>query len=202
MTIDATNLEPTGIRGFSTTGKPEGFKIRDLGDSSGAGALEVFMVDASGNYVAKNKTVEISVTPTITSSSAYAAKNIVGGLLTFANAFGTALSGRIESITLTSKSVQTAGFTVHLFKSNPTNTTWTDKTTPTINAADIPFYRGGYVLANPNSDLGTVTVYTLDASGKFVVASTTSLYVVLETTGTPTFASTTDLTLSIAISQD
>lgn len=52
MSIDPTNLDPTGIRGFSTTGKPYGFKIRDIGDGSGSGPVEVVTVDTSGNYVA------------------------------------------------------------------------------------------------------------------------------------------------------
>ncbi len=170
---------------------------------SAAGAASVAIVAGTTHigYVG-GTTVSITATPTITASSAYTAKYEVGGLITLANAFGSANSGRIDSLILTSKSVQTIGFTVHFFRSNPTNSTWADKTALAINASDIPYYIGAYALSNPNSDMGTVTIYTLDAVSKLVSASGTSLYAIIETTGTPTFTSTSDLTLTVVISQD
>ena len=170
---------------------------------SAAGAASVAIVAGTTHigYVG-GTTVSITATPTVTAASAYAAKNQVGGLITLANAFGAANSGRIDSLILTSKAARTEGFAVHFFRSNPTNTTWADKTALAINAADIPYYVGTYALANPNSDMGTVTIYTLDAVSKLMTASGTSLYAVLETTGAPTFATTSDLTLTVVISQD
>lgn len=148
-------------------------------------------------------TAQVSVTPTVTSASAYAAGNEVGGLLTFANAFrSVSLSGVVQSLHLQSKSVQTAGFKLYLFRSNPTATTWADKTTPAINATDIPNLIGVYTLANPDSGLGTVTIYNTDGIGKSVQAATTTLYGVLVTTGTPTFTSTTDLNVVETSGQD
>jgi len=147
-------------------------------------------------------TASVQVTPTV-AAAAYAAGNEVGGLLTFANAFRSASSGIIQSVVITCKSIQTAiGMKLYLFKANPSNTTWTDKTTPAINAADITNLIGVYSLANGDSGLGTVTVWNLPGIGQGVVGSTTSLYGVLVTTGAPTFASTSDITVTVSVLQD
>lgn len=148
------------------------------------------------------KTAKIAVTPTITSGSAYTTGNVVGGKLTFSSALLTAGSGVLESISIRCKSVQTATFLLALFDSNPTNTTWTDKTAPSINAADIPFLVGIYQLASFSSSLGTHTIYNLNGISQTLAAGATTLYGVLVVTGTPTFASTSDITAVLGILQD
>jgi hypothetical protein len=147
-------------------------------------------------------TSAVQVTPTVTVAT-YAAGNEVGGLLTFANAFRSAGSGIIQSVVITCKSIQTAiGMKLYLFKANPSNTTWTDKTAPAINAADITNLVGVYSLANGDSGLGTVTLWNLPGIGQGVVGATTSLYGVLVTTGAPAFASTNDITVTVSVLQD
>jgi hypothetical protein len=147
------------------------------------------------------KTGKISVSPTVT-AAAYATGNIVGGKMTFSAALLTAGSGVLESITLKIKTVQTATFTLALFDSNPTNSTWTDKTASAINAADIPFHIGNFILNGPSSVLGTETIYNLNGIGKAINAGASTLYGVLVVTGTPTFGSTTDISVVIEILQD
>lgn len=148
------------------------------------------------------KAATVDVTPTVTAAIAYVAGNEVGGLLTFGNTLALAGSGLIQSITLKSKTVQTVGFKLYIFKANPVNTVWTDKTAPAINVADIANLVGVYPLSSGDSGLGTHTVYNLDGIGKTIAAGATTLYGILVTTGAPTFASTSDLTVSIGVLQD
>ncbi len=148
------------------------------------------------------KTAKIATALTVTASSAYTTGNVVGGKITFSSALLTAGSGVLESISLRSKSVQTATFTLFLFDSNPTNTTWTDKTAPSINVADIPFLVGAYQLSSYSSGLGTHTIYTLNGISQALAAGATTLYGILVVAGTPTFTATTDLTVVLGILQD
>jgi hypothetical protein len=148
------------------------------------------------------KTAKIATALTVTASSAYTTGNVVGGKITFSSALLTAGSGVLESISLRSKSVQTATFTLFLFDSNPTNTTWTDKTAPSINVNDIPFLVGAFQLSSFSSGLGTHTIYMLNGISQTLAAGATTLYGILIVTGTPTFTATTDLTLALGILQD
>ena len=159
---------------------------------------------AGTNIIGSNlsRSASVAVTPAITASSAYTAGNEVGGLMTFASMFGTANSGIVQDIKIKCKSVQTVQFTLYIFKTNPTNSTWTDKSAPAINAADIPFLEVAIPFTAPYSGLGTHTLYSVDAAGIEIVASSTSLYAVLVTSGTPTFASTSDITVEIVVLQD
>ena len=144
-------------------------------------------------------TSSVAVTPTETASSAYVAGNEVGSLMTFSSAVGTAGSGVIESLHVVATSVQTTGLKLYLFTANPSSTTWTDKTTPAIAAADVPKLIGVYALSFPDNGLGTMTVWNLDGMQKaFAGASGGFLYGVLVCTATPTFTTTTDLTVTIS----
>jgi hypothetical protein len=147
------------------------------------------------------KTAKVSVSPTVT-AAAYATGNVVGGKITFSAALLAAGSGVLESIWLKIKTVQTATFQLSLFDSNPTNSTWTDKAAPAINVADLPFLIGTYALGPASSVLGTETIYNLNAIAQAINAGATTLYGILTVTGTPTFGSTSDVTISLGILQD
>ena len=156
----------------------------------------------------------VTVNPTITSSSNtssqswYTAGQVVGGLLTFPNMVnGTTLSALLDSIIVTSKSTQTVGFKLYLFKTQPTNTTWTDKTTPVINVLDLPYLIGVYNLdGTDDSGLGLGTIYQssptlgIGVSPKALVLSSTNLYGVLVTSGGPMqFTSTSDISVTVNV---
>lgn len=148
-----------------------------------------------------------SVTPTITSASAYASGNEVGGLMTFTNAVRNQQntnSGTLQSVIVTCKTVQFSGLDLYLFSSNPSNSTWTDKTSPAINAADVSKLILKVPLALIDSGLGTHTLY--QATGiNFpfnLGSSNTSLYGVLVTRGTPTYGSTTDIVVTLGVWDD
>src|SRR5437879_5507942 len=82
-----------------------------------------------------NKTVAISITPAVTTGNAYGVNYVVGGLLTFPNAFTLTGSGILQGVTVTTKTVETSGFTFIPFDSKPNITTWTDAAVAAINAA-------------------------------------------------------------------
>lgn len=149
-----------------------------------------------------SRTSKVAVTPTVTSASAYAAGNAVGGKMTFAGVFDSANSGILQSIRVRSKSIQTTGLKLYLFTSDPTNTTWTDKTAPSVNVADLPNLVGPFTLGSPDSGLGTETTWTLEGIGAAIVASGTGLFGILVATGTPTWASTTDVTVELTTLKD
>lgn len=153
----------------------------------------------------RSTTLEVTVTPTVTASSAYAAGDEVGGLMTFTGlVLQPKLSGRIDTIWLTSKTVQTAEFDVYICNANPSNSTWADKTVPSINVADVTKCGRPIPLTANYSGLGTHTSYIATGIGMSVVLPTTSLYVVLITPQIPSaeFGSTSDLTLGIDMIPD
>jgi hypothetical protein len=129
-------------------------------------------------------TTTISVTPTITASNAYGTNYVIGGLLTFNNAFTVTGSGIIESVCVMMKDAETSGFTFIPFSSNPSNTTWTDAAVAAINAADV-FKVLPPVILTANSQLAS-TVYTCYyAYGLGLAVNTTAVQGVPTTTGTP-----------------
>ena len=155
------------------------------------------------NYMGRvgGVTKEVCVAPTVTASSAYTAGNVVGGLITFPSALLSPNSGILHSVRLTSKSVQTAEFDVSFFSSAP-STTFTDKTAPSIAAADVGLVQMVVKLTNYYSGLGTHTVYSAEGISRAINEVGTSTYAVIVTTGTPTFASASDLQLCATWLQD
>lgn len=150
------------------------------------------------------QTVTASVTPTIT-ASAYTTGQEIGGLMTFTSmARASAYSGVVQSIHVTWTTAQTTTIKLYLFNSNPSATTWTDKTTAAINASDIPKLIGVYTLSANDSGLGTVTINNLDGIGKaFVLPSSgTTIYAVAVVVGTPTPASTSSMIVNITTLED
>jgi len=149
------------------------------------------------------KTVSVTVTPTVTASNAYGTNYVVGGLLTFANAFTSKGSGVIQSVTVTCKKVETSGFTFFPFNANPSNTTWTDAAVANINAADVSAMRNPIALS-ANSQLGTCTVLSAVGLGQATAPGSTSLYGVLIANGALTnqFGSTSDITVTVTVLQD
>jgi hypothetical protein len=154
------------------------------------------------NYIDRvgGVTNEVCVTPTVT-AGLYDAGNSVGGLITLPGAFLSANTGMLQSIRLTFKSVQTAEFDVTFFSALPA-TAFADHAAPAIAAADATRVQPTIKLINNFSGLGTHTVYGSDSINRRVEEVGSSLYAVITTPGTPTFASTSDVQLCASISQD
>jgi hypothetical protein len=145
-------------------------------------------------------TTAVAQSPTVT-ASAYAAGNVMGGIVTFASILAaTSFNGVLQSIALKFKgTLVTGNINVALFKASPSNGTYTDKSAPTWNAADMANLLGIYQLTTPLSKLGTMTVYNLDGIGKAIVGASQSLYAVVIVDGTPTPASTSDFTIELGV---
>jgi hypothetical protein len=175
--------------------------VLPLGQTSAAGSVSVVPASDVGGISS------VTVSPAITSIIPYVTGNQVGGLMTFSSAVNSiTYSGVIDSIVIKSKSIQTSGFNLYLFKTNPASSTWTDKTTPAINASDIPYLIGVYSFdATDDSGLGTITLYQSSStlgngnSPKAIVLTSSNLYGVLVATGTPTFNSTSDISVTVNI---
>jgi hypothetical protein len=157
----------------------------------------------TANAVYVGGTSQIQVTPTLTSASAYATGNIVGGLLTFPNIVNsTVRSGVLESITIAVKSLQTTSFKLYIFSGIPT-TTFTNKTAPAIVTADANKLLDVYSFTTPDNGLGNnVTLYYSDAINRSLVLDGSSMYGVLVCLGTPTFTTTTDVVVTASILRD
>lgn len=169
-------------------------------DDDVKGSIAAGSNDIGGIYTTS---FAVSVTPTVTASSTYAAGNEVGGLMTFASVTRTPkFSGKIDTITITSKSIQSAEFDLYLCDVNPSSSTWTDKTGPAINSADVSKCKWMIPLTANASGLGTYTSYTATGLGlSFLLPSSgTSLYGILVTPQIPSaqFGSTTDLVVTVA----
>lgn len=144
---------------------------------------------------------DISVTPTVTASSAYSTGNAVGNLITISGAVAKAgYGGRIEEVTLYSKSSQSGEIDfVWCGSQNPTGSTITDKTAVSIASADFNKCRTVAQLTNWQS-FGTTSVVTSgQLATPFVIGTGTSGYGFLIARSTPTFASTSDLQLTLRI---
>lgn len=173
--------------------------MKKLGLALLLAVLGIAPAQAQGVSTVGGLTVEACQTLTVTASSAYTANNEVGGLISLVPTFrgtGTAApdpGGVVQSIRLDFKDTQTATFKAYEFSSNPSASTWTDKTAPAINAADPFKVLPPITLSTADSGLGTHTVYGSDAVARAHVASSSTDYWVLVTTGTPTFGSTSDV---------
>lgn len=156
-----------------------------------------------GLYVdPRAKAVRISQTPTVSTTPAYTAKDAVGGLLTFANAVrASGGSGLLQSIHVVDKGQQMANLDLVLF--DATFTAPTDNAIFAPSDAElatcvgvIPIYAGDY------NDFSTNSVATKPAVGLEFVLAGTSLFGALVTRGTPTYTSTSDLTVILTVLQD
>lgn len=172
-----------------------------LGFSNGSGNLVGVSATNQLPVASYTATTQVQVNPTITASG-YTAGFVVGGKLTFANAVrGT--SGVLQSITITSKSVNAgSGYKFYLFTTNPTNSTWTDHAAPAINAADIPFLMDEFALPSSDSGLGTATLNVSDNLGRAFNAASSSLYGILVCTSANTYASTSDVFVTLTVLND
>lgn len=80
---------------------------------------------------------QTTTTPTVT-ASAYSAGNCVGGFNAVTIARISGGNGLIQNVILMSKTGLTPTLTVFLFNANPSSSTCADKSTFTLNAADLP----------------------------------------------------------------
>ena len=182
-------------------------KIRD---GTGASVSLYAMKDGSATplYTSQHfevTRISISVTPTITSGSAYAAGNVVGALLTFTPVVrgGDFLSGLIDGIILQDKNHNSVPYDLWLFDSSPAaGSTITDKTNLTISAAGLAAAIGFWNLNNWSAAGSGGAISYTSVKQYYKLASGTTLYGILIARGTPTYASTSDVTVKLVLGED
>lgn len=139
---------------------------------------------------------------TAVSTSAYSAGDAVGAKRTFANAFTTVGTGILESITILDRANQKAAMTLFIFDSDPSAATITDNAAFVFSTDDlkviaqISIATGDYVSTNSKA------IAQKTGLGIALKGGSSSLYGALVTTGTPTFAATSDVQLEVGILQD
>lgn len=145
----------------------------------------------------------VRVTPTITASSAYTSGNEVGGQMTFTGICNKRTNrGEVIGAQLLDKAVQGIDTDLVLFRAAPSGGTLTDKSAFTPADASLASVTAVIPLtthkafADNGVSQGANIVYPVqcDAAG--------NLYGFLVTRGTPTYASTTDLTLQLEVLAD
>lgn len=141
----------------------------------------------------------VQVTPTV-QAAAYAAGNVIGGLLTLTGAARAgAGSGLIQSVAASFKSgVAPTSLDVVFFSANPSGSTLTDKTAIAVVAADIAKVIGVAHLTDTTL-LGASAPSLLQAQLQtmpFFIAGT-ALFAAVVTRSAITLTSTTDMTLSV-----
>lgn len=177
--------------------------LADVWDSTNHWLKVQLQAGTAGIGNVGGKTASVCVTPTVTTANAYGVNYVVGGKLTFANAFTATGSGILQSVTVTINKVETNGFTFTPFNADPSASTWTDAAVAAINATDVPRQRGAVSLT-ASSVLGTATVASAVGLGQATAPGTTSLYGVLTSNAalTNNFTTTGDVQVCVTIMQD
>jgi len=162
-----------------------------------AGNLNATVVGSIGGY-----TTVIKDTTVVTAAS-YSAGNAVGGKRTIAAALGvTTFTGVLESITILDRSNSKAGMTLFIFDADPVAATITDKTAFVFSTDDLKVIAQINIAASDYVTTNSKAIAQKTGLGIALKAASATLYAALVTTGTPTFAATTDVQLEYGILQD
>jgi len=146
----------------------------------------------------------LTATPTVSASPAYSTGDNVGGKITLTDVCRTAQgSGLVQSVVITSKSLQTASFDVIFFNSDPSGSTFTDNAAQAIVDADLSKIIGvaqcSTVVALAAESIHQATGLALPFA---LSGGATTIYAAIVVRGTPTLGSTSDIWLSVRILQD
>jgi len=166
---------------------PDGTLVVSSGGGSGGGTITTW---TSGR---------IDVTPTV-QNAAYSSGNDIGGLVSFT--LPRTASGYIQSVGVQFIGGATTAINAFCFDSNPTGSTFTDKSTFTIAAADEAkrINKSGYSLTPVAAVGSTTTGAAVDNLAK-PFSSTATIYCAYASTGTFTPASATDMRVNITYVQ-
>lgn len=144
----------------------------------------------------------VEITPTVSTSPAYSANDQVGGIQTIALPEDVASSGCFLShVHVVDKGAQSAALSIILFDELPTVAS-SDNAALNITDAEmadkaiftVAIASAGYVSTSANS-IGTSGA---TAIGHHFKPKANNLYAVVKTSGTPTYASTSDLVFKYA----
>lgn len=147
---------------------------------------------------------EVSVIPVIT-AGAYSANDIIGTKMELPNA--ARLTDKIAllvSIALYDFAKQRPALNIYFFDRNPVNGTYTDNAALDIHDSDLPYYKGHIEIAQTDwvNTLVDNAVGTKKQIGlEMFPYGSRSLWIIMQVTGTPTFASVADLGITFSFLQ-
>src|SRR5581483_9146543 len=172
-------------------------------DASGRLWTHAGVIDAGETHVSDPRDV-ISVTPTVSASSAYTAGDAVGGKQTLTSA--ARVSGgkpMLESLTIIDKGNQKAALTILFFDADPSAATITDNSAFAWSTDIAKFVGKIDVVTGDYQTIDSKAVATIENLGLILKANgSANLYAAVLTTGTPTYASTSDLIFRYAFLQN
>lgn len=168
-----------------------------------AGRLVDGDANASAIYVdPRQKVVRLSVTPVVSTTPAYTAKDAVGALMTFSSAVrASGGSCTLVAAQLVDKGQQMKDIELVLF--DRTLTAPTDNAIFNPTDAEMATCVGTlYFGAGYYADFSTNSVCAIDSIGLPILLNGTDLFGVLVARGTPTYTATNDLVVILTIAQD
>jgi hypothetical protein len=147
----------------------------------------------------------VCVTPTVT-AGAYTAYDNIGGLLTFPNVLRSTInSGVVTSAKVYDLSSNIVAYELGLFSTNPSATTFTDNAAIDVADADLGKILGPIAFTTSDryafADNSVSTKHAQYLPVTFTGAPR-NIYGALRSTGTPTFAGTSDITVCITVEGD
>jgi hypothetical protein len=147
----------------------------------------------------------ISVSPTLSSSPDYVDGDVIGGKLSISEAARVSGgSGIVHFLSISSKVDITVGLRILFFKSDPSNTTFTDNAAFGLDSLDYDKLLGHIdVESSEWIDLGTPNLVTkANINVPYQLASGTTLYAVAVARGTINIGSSSDLTFNFGCLRD
>lgn len=151
-----------------------------------------------------------SASPTVDTGGAYASGDLIGGKLTFSNALRSNVgSGYLVSVAISDKAAQAVDLDLVIFRTDPTGTTFTDQAA--FDPADADLSKVAAVINFGSSarfaysDNGTKYLGSLAIPIQALTsanAPTSTLYGALVARGAYTGASSSDITVTLGVSQD
>lgn len=178
-------------------------RVKLDGGADGASAA-IAGTAAKGIYVDPHgSTTLIAATPTISASSIYAAKDAIGGIMTFASAARTSGGGGVlESVTIIDKDQELSPIDLVLFSATVAGTA-TDNSPFDPSDADLANFIGAIpILAGDYADFTDNSAATRAGIGLAYACAATSLFGVLVARSTPTYTATSDITVILGVIPD
>jgi hypothetical protein len=162
------------------------------------------MINSGANTSNGGFTVVSKLTPTITSGSAYAANDVVGGLLTLSPLRLAAGSGILQSLSIVDESNQKAELDFIFFDASPSSSTVANDGPVTIHVNDTAKVLGMVrVAAGDYTTLNAKAFAMKSAVGLPIqVPAGQNIFVVAVTPGTPTYTAATALKLAFGFLLD
>ena len=150
------------------------------------------------------KTVVVTA---VVDTSANAANDCVGGLLTFSNVVAgrrpNRQAGRIRRVVAMDKAAQATDYKIYFFDANPSASTYATNGALSIHDNDIGKLLGVLALATAIAGGASVgrTVAPDFIGLPFVLPSGRDLYAIATCDGTPTYGAASDLSIGITVEQ-